>query len=133
MNLSSGDGSGEARRSGGATRRRPSARAATAPGQDAAGSVADAGATAPKRRRSTRKGAATPDATPVIAAGPDSPEAEPAPPEAEPAPPEAEDDGRAGREPGELVIAMSPRQILGGFALAAGLLLLLRRRGRRRD
>ena len=37
-------------------------------------------------------------------------------------------DDRAGREPGELVLAMSPRQIIGGFALLAGLILLLRRR-----
>ncbi len=37
-------------------------------------------------------------------------------------------ENRAGREPGELVLAMSPRQILGGFALLAGLILLLRRR-----
>jgi hypothetical protein len=34
---------------------------------------------------------------------------------------------RAGQEPGELVIALSPRQILGGFALLAALVLLLRR------
>jgi hypothetical protein len=40
---------------------------------------------------------------------------------------------RAGREPGDLVIALSPRQIFGGFALMAGLILMLRRRGRRRD
>ncbi len=37
-------------------------------------------------------------------------------------------DDRAGREPGELVLAMSPRQIIGGFALLAGLILLIRRR-----
>ena len=35
---------------------------------------------------------------------------------------------RAGREPGELVVALSPRQIIGGFALLAGLILMLRRR-----
>jgi hypothetical protein len=35
-----------------------------------------------------------------------------------------------GREPGDLVIALSPRQIFGGFALLAGLILMLRRRGR---
>ncbi len=39
---------------------------------------------------------------------------------------------RPGREPGELVLAMSPRQILGGFALIAGLIIMLRRRGRGR-
>jgi hypothetical protein len=46
----------------------------------------------------------------------------------------AEDpDDRAGREPGELVVALSPRQIIGGFALLAGLIIWLRRRGRRKD
>ena len=45
----------------------------------------------------------------------------------------AEDpDDRAGREPGELVVALSPRQIIGGFALLAGLIIWLRRRGRRK-
>jgi len=45
----------------------------------------------------------------------------------------AEDPGdRAGREPGELVVALSPRQIIGGFALLAGLIIWLRRRGRRK-
>ena len=39
---------------------------------------------------------------------------------------------RAGREPGDLVIGMSPRQIIGGFALLAGLIIMLRRRGRRK-
>lgn len=39
---------------------------------------------------------------------------------------------RPGREPGELVVALSPRQIIGGFALLAGLIVMLRRRGRRR-
>jgi hypothetical protein len=44
-----------------------------------------------------------------------------------------EDPGdRAGREPGELVVALSPRQIIGGFALLAGLIIWLRRRGRRK-
>jgi hypothetical protein len=38
---------------------------------------------------------------------------------------------RAGREPGELVVALSPRQIIGGFALLAGLIIWLRRRGRK--
>jgi predicted lipid-binding transport protein (Tim44 family) len=37
---------------------------------------------------------------------------------------------RAGREPGELVTGLSPRQIIGGFALLAGLIIWLRRRGR---
>ena len=41
-------------------------------------------------------------------------------------------DDRAGREPGELVTGLSPRQIIGGFALVAGLLIWLRRRGRRK-
>ena len=33
----------------------------------------------------------------------------------------------------DLVLALSPRQILGGFALLAGLVMLLRRRNRDRD
>ena len=37
-----------------------------------------------------------------------------------------------GREPGDLVVALSPRQILGGFALLAALIVMLRRRGRRK-
>jgi hypothetical protein len=45
----------------------------------------------------------------------------------------AEDPGeRAGREPGELVVGLSPRQIMGGFALLAALIIWLRRRGRRK-
>ena len=45
------------------------------------------------------------------------------------------DSERPGREPGDMIVALSPRQILGGFALIAGLILMLRRRGRgsRRD
>jgi hypothetical protein len=39
---------------------------------------------------------------------------------------------RAGREPGELVVGLSPRQIIGGFALLAGIIIWLRRRGRRK-
>ena len=39
---------------------------------------------------------------------------------------------RAGREPGELVVSLSPRQIIGGFALLAGLIIWLGRRGRRK-
>ena len=46
-------------------------------------------------------------------------------PDVPPADPSAD---RAGREPGELVVALSPRQIIGGFALLAGLILMLRRR-----
>lgn len=56
--------------------------------------------------------------------------------EPNPAPPddvEAPDHDRAGREPGDLVVAMSPRQIIGGFALLAGLIVMLRRRRRNRD
>ncbi len=40
---------------------------------------------------------------------------------------------RAGREPGELQVALSPRQIIGGFALLAGLIVWLARRGRRKS
>ena len=66
-----------------------------------------------------------------------APAAEPAPEAQEPAP-EAEptvtaDDrtaDRPGREPGDLLVAMSPRQIIGGFAVLAGLILMLRRRRR---
>ena len=39
---------------------------------------------------------------------------------------------QAGREPGELVVSLSPRQIVGGFALLAGLIVWLVRRGRRK-
>jgi hypothetical protein len=39
---------------------------------------------------------------------------------------------RAGREPGELALALSPRQIIGGFALLAGLIVWLGRRSRRK-
>jgi hypothetical protein len=39
---------------------------------------------------------------------------------------------RAGREPGELAVALSPRQIIGGFALLAGLIVWLARRSRRK-
>ena len=39
-------------------------------------------------------------------------------------------DERAGQEPGDLTLALSPRQILGGFALLAAAVVLLRRRGR---
>ncbi len=41
-------------------------------------------------------------------------------------------DDRFGRDHGDLAVAMSPRQIIGGFALLAGLILMLRRR-RRKD
>ena len=37
---------------------------------------------------------------------------------------------RAGQEPGDLGLALTPRQIFGGFALLAAIVLLLRRRGR---
>ena len=40
---------------------------------------------------------------------------------------------RPGREPGDLLVAMSPRQIIGGFAVLAGLIVMLRRRRRNRD
>jgi hypothetical protein len=59
----------------------------------------------------------SPTETPAPAAVPDSGD-------------RAED--RAGQQPGELVLAMSPRQIIGGFALLAGLILMLRRRTRRK-
>ncbi len=39
---------------------------------------------------------------------------------------------RPGPEPGELLVALSPRQIVGGFALLAGLIVLLSRRRRGR-
>jgi len=39
-------------------------------------------------------------------------------------------DERAGQDPGDLTLALSPRQILGGFALLAAAVVLLRRRGR---
>ena len=38
-------------------------------------------------------------------------------------------DDRPGRQPGDLAVALSPQQILGGFALLAALILLLKRRG----
>ena len=38
--------------------------------------------------------------------------------------------GRSGRDSGDLLVAMSPRQIIGGFAVLAGLILMLRRRRR---
>ena len=37
---------------------------------------------------------------------------------------------RSGRDSGDLLVAMSPRQIIGGFAVLAGLILMLRRRRR---
>jgi hypothetical protein len=39
---------------------------------------------------------------------------------------------RAGREPGELVVTLSPRQVVGGFAVVAGLIVWLLRRARRK-
>lgn len=42
----------------------------------------------------------------------------------------ADDDAAAGagRDSGDLLVAMSPRQIIGGFAVLAGLIVMLRRR-----
>jgi hypothetical protein len=40
---------------------------------------------------------------------------------------------RAGQEPGDLTLSLTPRQILGGFALLAAAVVLLRRRGRSRS
>ena len=57
----------------------------------------------------------------------------PAPAAAPGSMPRDRSDERAGREPGELIVAMSPRQIIGGFALLAGLILMLRRRRRNKD
>lgn len=37
------------------------------------------------------------------------------------------------RERGDVVIALSPGQILGGFALLAGLIVMVRRRRRKQD
>ncbi|MEO8468481.1 MAG: hypothetical protein ABI573_02300 [Chloroflexota bacterium] len=54
-------------------------------------------------------------------------------PSASPAVGAAVDDdvaGRSGRESGDLLVAMSPRQIIGGFAVLAGLIVMLRRRRR---
>ena len=36
----------------------------------------------------------------------------------------------SGRESGDLLVAMSPRQIIGGFAVLAGIIVMLRRRRR---
>ena len=41
-------------------------------------------------------------------------------------------DDRAGRDPGDLGSALSPRQIIGGFALLAGLILMIRRSRRKK-
>ncbi len=51
------------------------------------------------------------------------------------APDDGSDAARDGapRAPAELIMAMSPRQILGGFALMAALIVVLRRRIRGRD
>ena len=75
------------------------------------------------------------------ASGTEAPAQEPAPAAQEPAPaaqePTVTDDDRTadrpGREPGDLLVAMSPRQIIGGFAVLAGLIVMLRRRRRNRD
>ena len=39
-------------------------------------------------------------------------------------------DDRSGRESGDLLVAMSPRQIIGGFAVLAGIIVMLRHRRR---
>jgi hypothetical protein len=65
-----------------------------------------------------RGSSAEPDAPAVEAPGPAMPA-------------KASDDVRAGREPGDLTLAMSPRQIIGGFVLLAGLIAMLRRRRRK--
>lgn len=63
----------------------------------------------------------------------DTPPTRPTPPAAADEPGGAErPEDRAGREPGELVVALSPRQIIGGFALLAGLIIWLGRRSRRK-
>ena len=66
------------------------------------------------------------DDTPVAEAPADLPDAQPGISD-----PERASD-RAGREPGELQVALSPRQIIGGFALLAGLIVWLARRSRRK-
>jgi hypothetical protein len=102
--------------------------------------------TVPKRRTRKPRAAAGTDAVPepvADAADPVAPAQAPSAPEPEGSqgvtaapPPSATErdpsDGRPGTQPGELVLALSPRQIVGGFALLAGLILLARRRGRRR-
>jgi hypothetical protein len=59
-----------------------------------------------------------------------APATSPAAPDGGPGPEGTAD--RAGREPGELTLALSPRQIIGGFALLAGLIVWLGRRARRK-
>ncbi|HSO30184.1 MAG TPA: hypothetical protein VLS28_09780 [Candidatus Sulfomarinibacteraceae bacterium] len=39
---------------------------------------------------------------------------------------------RAGRDPGDLVVGLSPRQVVGGFAVVAALIVWLLRRARRK-
>jgi hypothetical protein len=60
---------------------------------------------------------------------PDDAAPEAAPPEGAAADPNRFGD-RAGQEPGDLTLSLTPRQILGGFALVAAAVVLLRRRGR---
>ena len=73
------------------------------------------------------------DTPPTRPTPPDTPPTRPNPPAAanEPGGVERLED-RPGREPGELVAALSPRQIIGGFALLAGLIIWLGRRSRRK-
>ena len=87
-----------------------------------------ASAAAPRRkRRATSKSAAPAEpVAPVEAAVPAEPPVPAGTPAAAKSPDGAND--RTGREPGDLALAMSPRQIIGGFALLAGLILMLRRR-----
>jgi hypothetical protein len=69
---------------------------------------------------------------PVAGSTPEhGPMAEPAPGAmAEPAPGADRAGNRPDREPGGLVIPLSPQQIIGGFAMLAALILMLKRRGR---
>ena len=90
---------------------------------------------APRRRprAPSKPTAAAEPATPVEPAASAEPAVSSTPPvpSALVEPPEEEATNRVGREPGDLALAMSPRQIIGGFALLAGLILMLRRRRRK--
>ncbi len=89
-----------------------------------------------KPRKSVRAaGAAGADSAADDAAPQPGPTPESAAPEwtaaAEPTAPDNERAAaRSGRESGDLLVAMSPRQIIGGFAVLAGLIVMLRRRRR---
>ena len=85
---------------------------------------------APEEAAAAEEAAATEAAAAEAAAAEAAAAGDLAPP-ADPDPDRRAD--RAGQEPGELTVAFTPRQILGGFALLAALVLLLRRRNRRRD